>query len=110
MDHTFPLDPVAVIGETGDVIFLEVLPYLDLYDLQGYLAGIGQAVPGCCRHKGALTLAEVDGAITEDDIGHAAHHDPVLTPVVVHLQRELLSGFHRHSLDAEEPGPLELCV
>ncbi|OPX73611.1 MAG: hypothetical protein A4E38_00011 [Methanoregulaceae archaeon PtaB.Bin108] len=49
-------------------------------------------------------------AIPEDDISHATDNDPVLAPVVMHLEGEFLSRLDCNPLDPVEPRSLEFGV
>src|SRR5690606_12093906 len=101
---------VEIIREPGDVVLFEILADLDLDHLERDLAGIGKAVPRGGRNERAFALPEVDGPVADDHIGHSAHDDPVLAPVVMHLQGESLAGVYRHPLDPEEPRTFKLGI
>src|SRR5690606_19450891 len=99
--HSLLAGSLATVGvvEADDIIFAEIGATLNLNDFQVHLAGVFQAMGGAQRDKGGLVFSQQQGFFATGDLGGAAHHDPVLGAVVVHLQRQLFSRFYRDAFD-----------
>ena len=83
MARFFP--PIEVF-EADDVVLAQVWAALDLNHFDGDFAGVREPVLTAQGDVGALVLAhQLLHAVLLDD-GGSLHHDPVLRPVVVHLQ------------------------
>ena len=72
--------------EADNVVLAQVGTALDLDHLDGDFAGVREPVLTAQGDVGALVLAHqlLDSVLLDD--GGALDHDPVLRPVVVHLQ------------------------
>ena len=85
-NDSFEIGAAVAVLEAHDVVFAEVLPALHLNQLDGDFSGIAEPVFATQGDVGALVLTQqLLFAVTFDD-RCSAHHDPVLSPVVVHLQ------------------------
>src|SRR5512142_1106384 len=91
----------VVVLEAHDVVFAKVRARLHLDDLQRHLARVGEAVRFAERDVGALVLAEQELFLTACHFCRAAHDDPVLGAVVVHLQAQAGAGVDQDALDLE---------
>jgi hypothetical protein len=91
------LDALVIVIETDDIVLAQVFAALDLDDHQRDLAGILQAVVLADGDEGRLVDVDHLLLVTAGHQGGAGNDDPVLTAVVVLLQRKPLS---RRDLDA----------
>jgi len=78
--------PGVVILEANDIVFAEVLAILNLDEHQVDDAGILQAVRRAVGNVGRLIAAEHQFAIAADNLRRTGNYNPMLAPVVVHLQ------------------------
>lgn len=78
----------AAVGviEASDVVLAEIGAGLHLDDFQGNLAGIFQAVPRADGNEGGLVLGDQESLVSPRHARRAAHDDPVLRAMMVHLQ------------------------
>lgn len=74
---------------------------MDFDEFERHFAGVGEAVVGAQRDVGGLVFAEEEGFSIAGDFGSAAHDDPVLGAVVMHLQAETGAGVDDDALDLE---------
>jgi hypothetical protein len=103
---------LASVGvfESNDVILAEVAARLHLDDFERDLSGVLQAVFDAERDVGRLVLAEQDDLLAARHPGRAAHHDPVLGAMMVHLQRERGAGADDDALDLEALAAVDAVV
>ena len=95
--------PCVDILEAHDVVFAQVATGLDLDDLQGNGPGVLQPVVAAHRDVGRLVLGDQECPIVAGHAGGAGDHDPVLGPMVVHLQRQGFTRLHAQTFDLIAP-------
>ena len=83
----------VVIGKPDNIILFQIFPELYFNDFKRDNPGIFQPVLHTAFHERALSLAQQPFFPIEFNLGSPAHHDPVLAPVVMELQRQVLSRF-----------------
>ena len=92
--------PVGIL-EADDVVLTQIAARLYLDDLEGQLARVGQPMHVAQRDVGRFVLTQQEGLLAVGDFGGALHDDPVLGPVVVHLQAEARAGIDDDALHLE---------
>src|SRR5690606_39840290 len=99
-DDRRPLSLVHIL-ESHDVVFTQVAARLYLDQLQWNLAGVLQSVLAAQGDICALVLTQHENPVITGNAGSAAHYDPVLGAVVMHLQAEGGAGVDDDALDLE---------
>src|SRR5882672_7403769 len=97
---SFPpsFSPVAILV-ANDVVFPEIAAGLNLDQKQGGLPRVLETVLRADRDVGGLVFREqLDFLVARNPRG-ARHHDPVLRPVVMHLQRKSFARLDHDALD-----------
>ena len=67
----------------------------------GGVAGVLKPVPGTIRNIDRLVLVQHPHILADRDLSGSAHHNPVLGPVVMPLQRQPPARFDHDALDLE---------
>lgn len=89
------------IFESNNIVFAEVTSRLNLYDLQLDGGWVSQSVYFTKRNIGGLIFGEEKNLIAVGDFGRAFDDDPVLGPVVMHLEAEFGAGIDVDTFDFE---------
>src|SRR5690554_864360 len=97
------LESAAAIGvlEPHDVVLAQITTGLHFDDFERDLAGVGEAVAFAYRDEGGFVLGEQEGSLPARDLRGAAHDDPVLGAVMMHLQAQRGAGIDDDALDLE---------
>ncbi len=89
--HSAPA-PLVIVFEADDVVLAEVLAALHFDDDQRNHAGVLQAVGHPHGNEGRLVDVVGGFLVAARYLGGSGHYNPVLAPVMVHLQRKPLPG------------------
>jgi hypothetical protein len=98
MEHPRRLDlfertRIDVIG-TNNIVLGKVAADLDLDNFERDLSRIFKSMPVSGWNIDALILAQQTFGVSNYDFGCTVHDGPMFGPVMMHLQRELRTGFH----------------
>ena len=85
------------ILKSHNIIFAEITARLHFYNFKGDAAWILETVVGTYWNISGFVLGENEDIITARDFCGSGDHDPVLCPVMMHLQGKLGAGFYRQA-------------
>lgn len=91
--------PSVRVLEPYDIVLAQISARLHLDKVERYQSRVFDPVGDTDRDVRRLVLAKEHGFVPTGDAGGAVDHDPVLSPVVVHLQGKLFARFHGYLLD-----------
>ena len=93
--------PAINIAQAHDVVFPHILAALHLDHYQINRPGIDQAVSPARFDKGRFVGVELKLAVAIGHLRDAAHHNPVLAALAVHLQGQRALGLDHDTFDFE---------
>ena len=100
----------VVVFKPHDIVLTQINPGLYLDDFERDVSGVGQTMGFAQRNIGRLIFGQQDGLVAIGDFGSALDHNPMLGPVVVHLQAEAGLWIDLDALDLEPVAVVDAVV
>src|SRR5580658_8358376 len=84
--------PAVIVLDANDIVLAEITAGLNLDKFEIDLAGVGEAMGRADRQIDRFVLMDVFNPAIKRHLGGAAHHHPMLRPMMVLLQGQAPAG------------------
>ena len=102
--------PTIIIFKSYNIIFSKIYSRLNLNDFQRHLSGVAEPMYMPQRDEGRFIFAQQENLFAVGYLGRAFDHNPMLSPMVVHLQTQAGARVHHDSLDLKALAAVDAVV